>query len=99
VWLALLLMLLLLLLLLLRRRLLLLRLLLWLLLLLRLLLLLLLLVSGRARLRLIDDGFVSHELVQFFCRMVLVKARPPTTKTRLSYCFSLLTRAMKSRRR
>ena len=28
--------------------------------------------------------------------MVLVKARPPTTKMRLSYCFSLLTSAMKS---
>ena len=28
--------------------------------------------------------------------MVLVKARPPTTKMRLSYCFSLFTSAMKS---
>ncbi len=33
---------------------------------------------------------------QFFCRIVLVKARPPTTKMRLSYCFSLFTSAMKS---
>ena len=33
---------------------------------------------------------------QFFCRIVLVKALPPTTKIVLSYCFSLLTSAIKS---
>ena len=33
---------------------------------------------------------------QFRCRTALVKARPPTTKTFLSYCWSFSTRAMKS---
>src|SRR5579885_1484867 len=33
---------------------------------------------------------------QFFCRIVLVNALPPTTKIVLSYCLSLLTSAMKS---
>ena len=33
---------------------------------------------------------------QFFCRMVLVNALPPTTNTVLSYSFSLLTSAIKS---
>ena len=33
---------------------------------------------------------------QFFCRIVLVKARPPTTNTTLLYCFSFSTSEMKS---
>src|SRR5579862_2089244 len=33
---------------------------------------------------------------QFLCKMPLVNWRPPTTKTRLSYCFSFSTSAMKS---
>ena len=33
---------------------------------------------------------------QFFCRIWLVKARPPTTSTLRSYCFSFSTSAMKS---
>ncbi len=34
--------------------------------------------------------------VQFFCITWLVNARPPTTNTFLSYCFSFSTSVMKS---
>ena len=34
--------------------------------------------------------------VQFFCITWLVNARPPTTNTLRSYCFSFSTRVMKS---